>query len=121
MFEFVPIFNDLGSAIDGMIQLSFLHMKKPGILKKITGVRLFNFGTTGNIGMTILKEWKNISMGTAIFDYTGNPTSVHKTINPVIGQSISVAFKNSALNENMLISGIDIEIELNQYKDKNVN
>lgn len=119
--EFVPVLNDFGSAIDGMIQLSFLHMKKPGILKKITGVRLFNFGTTGNIGMTILKEWKDISMGTAVFDYTGNPTSIHKTINPLIGQSISIEFKNNEVDENMLISGIDVEIEFNQYKDKNVN
>lgn len=70
--------------------------------------------------MAIRKEWKSAVVGTAVFDYTGNPTSVHKTMNPVIGQSISVAFENSALNENMLISGIDVEIELNQYKDKNV-
>lgn len=119
--EFIDDRNDLGAPIVGNIQLSFLHMKKPGLLKKLTGVRLFNIGTTGNIIMTVMKEWSSAVMSTSTLDYSTSPVSVHKTISPIIGQSISVKFENSIVDENMLISGIDLEIDLNQYKDKNVN
>ena len=70
--------------------------------------------------MSVFRDWSNIPYSTAILDYSTNPVSVHKTINPVLGQSISVKFENSTVDQNMLISGIDLEIELNQYRDKNV-
>lgn len=118
--KFIDDRNDLGAPIIGNIQLSFLHLKKPGLLKKITGIRLFNIGATGNINMSVFRDWSNTPYSTAILDYSTSPVSVHKTINPVLGQSISVKFENSTLDQNMLISGIDLEIELNQYRDKNV-
>lgn len=118
--KFIDDRNDLGKPIVGNIQLSFLHLKKPGLLKKLTGVRLFNIGVTGNINMSVFRDWSNTPYSTAILDYSTSPVSVHKTINPVLGQSISVKFENSTVDQNMLISGIDLEIELNQYRDKNV-
>ena len=117
--EFKSTRDDFGTPFTAFIQTNFIHLKKPHLLKKATGLRVFNFGSCGNLTVDLLKEWDQTIKSTATIDYSATPKSAHKGMSPILGQSISFKISNATATT-MTISGLELEIELNETKDKNV-
>ena len=105
--------------INAYIQTKFYDLKKPALNKILTGLRIYSFGSNGNLSSLVRKDWSDAKdYSTASIASSGEVT-IHKHFSPVVGQSISVKISNSGPGR-LHISGMELEIEMHQTKDTNV-
>lgn len=115
--------NDNGVAIDAFIDSTWFDLGEPGLLKKATDIRVYAMNNSGQtIEFTYYMDW---SLSKIKGPYTINMSSpsivtIHRNLDIIQNQSFSFRFRNNVINENLNLSGYEVETGVIQKKDKNV-
>jgi len=121
--QFIEDKNDSGDAIDAWIKSAWFDLKDPGLLKKATDIRIYAMNNAGqSVELTYYLDWTETKIkGPFTVDFS-NPLvkTVHRNLDIIQSQSFSFMFRNNEVDENLNISGYEIETGIIQAKDKNV-
>lgn len=116
--------NDQGDPINAYLKTAWLDNKEPGILKKINGFRIYSFNNKGQeIDFNLHNNWtENRENVSSTIEEMINPNVVtkHQKTGTFTAQSFSLTLKNNKVNQDLSISGYEIDWQNNQFKDKNV-
>lgn len=126
--KFQTDLNDSGVAIDAYIRSDWHDLGEPGLLKKATFLRLYSFNNSGQkISLRYYLNWSEdkcnppISLPGFVIDMSDADTkTVKKNLDIIQNQSFSFEFRNNVIDEDLNISGYEINAEIIQERDKNV-
>jgi hypothetical protein len=113
--------NDYGLAIDAYIRSAWLDLGEPGLLKKATFLRLYSFNNTGqSVLLKYYQDWSESKFkGPFTIDMTTEKT-VKRNLDIIQNQSFSFEFRNNVIDEDLNISGYEVNTAVIQERDKNV-
>jgi hypothetical protein len=115
--------NDSGVAIDAFIRSAWFNLSEPGLLKKATDIRLYAFNNAGQT--VLLKYFLDWSESKVKGPFTVNMSdasikTIHRNLDIILNQSFSFELRNNIIDEDLNISGYEIQTTVIQDNDKNV-
>lgn len=117
-YKFNSSYSDDGSAIVAYWSSNWEDLKEPSVDKKFKSLRLWNLNSTSTVySLVTQKNWTNTDLETVTCTLAANST-LQKFHDQKNIMSLRYIFKNSTLNQNMLITGYEMDYEATQRLDK---
>ena len=119
-----PQLRDVDQPINAFIRSSFLDLGEPGLLKKINEFRIYSFSNKGqNIDFKLMGNWNvnkvHVSSSIEELRDADVKTKEQKT-GTFTAMSFALELSNNVIDEDLCISDFELDIAMNQTKDKNV-
>jgi len=119
-----PQLRDVDQPINAFIRSSFLDLGEPGLLKKINEFRIYSFSNKGqNIDFKLMGNWNvnkvHVSSSIEELRNADVKTKEQKT-GTFTAMSFALELSNNVIDEDLCISDFELDIAINQTKDKNV-
>jgi len=120
--KFISAKNDSNVAINAWIKTAWLDFGEPSLLKKIIDVRYFSLHNTGQVLTSRLyRDWDETKVKPDFtIGLTSSIKSVLRKLDIQQAQSVSLFIGNNVLDEDLNLSGIEINGGIIQEIDKNV-
>jgi hypothetical protein len=115
--------NDSGVAINAWIKTAWFDFGEPSLLKKFVDIRFFSLR---NLGQTLLsrlyRDWDEtkVKADFSIDMSLASTKTVLRKLDIQQAQSVSLFIGNNAINEDINLSGFELNGGVAQEKDKNV-
>ena len=118
--KFQTDLNDSGVAIDAYIRSAWHDLGEPGLLKKATFLRLYAFkNTLQKISLKYFLDWDETKFK-GPFEFDMDSVTVKRNLDVIQNQSFSFEFRNNEIDQNLNISGYEVNTAVIQERDKNV-
>lgn len=121
--KFQTDLNDYGNEIDAYIRSSWFTGGEPGLLKKATFLRLYSFKNAGQkVSLKYFLDWSESKVkGPFEIDMSDvDIKTIKRNLDVIQNQSFSFEFRNDVIDEDLNISGYEINAGIVQERDKNV-
>lgn len=121
--KFQAALNDSGVEIDAYLRSSWLAAGEPGLLKKATFLRIYSFKNAGQkIYLKYFMDWSESKVkGPFEIDMSNTDIkTIKRNLDIIQNQSFSFEFRNNVINEDLNISGYEVNAGVIQERDKNV-
>lgn len=118
--KFQTDLNDSGVAIDAYIRSAWHDLGEPGLLKKATFLRLYAFNNVlQKISLKYFLDWDETKFK-GPFEFDMDTVTVKRNLDVIQNQSFSFEFRNNVIDQDLNISGYEINAGIIQERDKNV-
>lgn len=109
-----------GTAITGYYATNWEDLREPSVVKKFKSVRFFNLSAVDTtFTVRFQKNWKDTDITANTITVTVPAySSVQKMFDQLSIHALRMIFQNSTLNQNMVITGYELEYEPIQKSDK---
>lgn len=115
LFTASSSFNDAGSAIIAYYQTGFNHLGFPSLFKKFIRAIILSIGSTSwSCNMRSRVNWNSSDLTDVSFDFNSNLSVIEKPLNKNNCYALSLMIRNEEIDQGMLVSGYEIEYEVNQ-------
>lgn len=118
--KFQTDLNDSGTAINAYIRSAWHDLGEPGLLKKATFLRLYAFkNVLQKISLKYFLDWDETKFK-GPFEFDMDTVTVKRNLDVIQNQSFSFEFRNNVIDQDLNISGYEINAGIIQERDKNV-
>jgi len=118
--KFQTDLNDSGVAIDAYIRSAWHDLGEPGLLKKATFLRIYAFkNVLQKISLKYFLDWDETKFK-GPFEFDMDSVTVKRNLDVIQNQSFSFEFRNNEIDQDLNISGYEVNTAVIQERDKNV-